>query len=181
MTPLSLYIFIESRCHSRTRMGQEKTASHRHSSQCQLHLLHSFVIIGGNGGEHTGCFYKEPYSTNTHLCSQRDSLAHWHPSEESLVLGPELVHSSSGNRLNTPLAVGMPWRGIHPYLKGRRETACYIQLCRFSKLCQLDNSGKEVTEVSNPSSAPLHRRLSFCFIFVLNDCLLLFSILCCLV
>lgn len=117
MTPLSLSLFIESLCHSRTRMGQKKTASRRHTSQCQLNLLHSFVIIGGNGGEHTGCFYKEPYSTNMHLCSQRDSLVHWHPSEERLVLGPELVQSSSGNRMNTPLAGGVPWRGIHPHLK----------------------------------------------------------------
>lgn len=43
------------------------------------------------------------------------------------------------------------------------------------KLCQLDNVGKEVADITADET------LSFAFIFVLNGCLFLLSILCCLV
>ena len=43
------------------------------------------------------------------------------------------------------------------------------------QLCQLDDIGKKVTDIIAEET------LSFCFIFVLNGCLVLFSILCCLV
>lgn len=165
MTPLSLCIFIESLCHPRTRTGQEKTASLTHSSQCQLHLLHSFVTIGGNGGEHTGCFYKEPYSTHMHLCSQRElsSLTpKWREIGPGPSTGPEQLWEADEHTSGS----GHAMERYHPHLKGRRETACYIQLFHFSKLCQLDNLGKEVTEVSNPTSAPLHRRLSVFVLFL---------------
>lgn len=158
-------VYLRSSSLSASPVSQKRRACHRCSSPLSV-IMHSI------GGEIT----KEPHSTNTQVFSQKGSLVCCHHSEERWVQ-PQGSWAALGELMTVASARVLRPRLETPSTSERwKRNKMVHSLIPFShKLRQLDNVGKEVTDIIADET------VSFGFIFVLNGCLFLFSILCCLV